>query len=248
MSNQLNNISAAIAVPPVLGSKINTVTSDDGPTYPPAAPPTTSADEPQDAPKLTSKPSETSLLDKPTPESSPKTKKEIIRKALKDLWTFLKTPLGFIVGIYGFLVVVWGAALVIILAGWTPMSKNTQDIWVEICSQVLNGLFTVTGIGLIPWRVRDAWHMSVITRYRRKIIKLARRHLKAGHQPRPVYPESSLDLTYLDEREKRRLARSEGKFMESQPWYNPQETDAHRVSLPSSSHHTIVQRLILSIL
>ena len=85
-------------------------------------------------------------------------KRDRIKKGLKGLWVFLKTPMGFIVGIYGVLVVFWGAALVIILAGWIPMpNKWWQDRWVEICSQIVNGLFTITGVGLIPWRVQDTY-------------------------------------------------------------------------------------------
>jgi hypothetical protein len=69
--------------------------------------------------------------------------------------------MGFVVGIYGVLVVFWGAALVIILAGWIPMpNKWWQDRWVEICSQIVNGLFTITGVGLIPWRVQDTYRAS----------------------------------------------------------------------------------------
>lgn len=34
--------------------------------------------------------------------------------------------------------------------------------------QILNGLFTITGIGLIPWRVRDSYHMSVIASHFQK--------------------------------------------------------------------------------
>lgn len=46
-----------------------------------------------------------------------KSKKEWLKRSMKGVWAFLKTPMGFIVGIYGFLVVFWGAALVIFLAG-----------------------------------------------------------------------------------------------------------------------------------
>ena len=88
-------------------------------------------------------------------------KRDRIKKGLKGLWVFLKTPMGFVVGIYGVLVVFWGAALVIILAGWIPMpNKWWQDRWVEICSQIVNGLFTITGVGLIPWRVQDTYRES----------------------------------------------------------------------------------------
>lgn len=66
------------------------------------------------------------------------TRKAQIQARLKGLWAFLKTPMGVIVGIYGFLVVFWGAAIVIFLAGWIPMnSTNTKDIWVgtsSLCS------------------------------------------------------------------------------------------------------------------
>jgi len=52
---------------------------------------------------------------------------------LKGLWAYLKTPMGFVVGIYGFLVVFWGAAIVLFLLGWIPTnSRNTQDIWIGV--------------------------------------------------------------------------------------------------------------------
>lgn len=90
-------------------------------------------------------------------------RKEKLKPILKGLWTFLKTPMGIITAIYGFLVVFWGAAIVLFLLGWIPTnSKNTQDIWVEISSQVVNGLFTVTGVGLIPWRAIDTYRESSI--------------------------------------------------------------------------------------
>ena len=41
-------------------------------------------------------------------------------------------------------------------------SSDRRDYWVEIASQILNGLFTITGIGLIPWRARDTYRMGVI--------------------------------------------------------------------------------------
>jgi len=60
-----------------------------------------------------------------------KTKKEKAVLMLKGLWAYLKTPMGFVVGIYGFLVVFWGAAIVLFLLGWIPTnSRNTQDIWI----------------------------------------------------------------------------------------------------------------------
>lgn len=70
--------------------------------------------------------------------------------------------------------VFWGAAIVIFLAKIINFhNENTQGFWVEVSSQVTNGeitntpshttahpvigLFTVTGIGLIPSRVLDTY-------------------------------------------------------------------------------------------
>lgn len=134
MSDQLYNISAAIALPPVIGNALKP-TADVAPFVTQVS----TAHDAQDTypPQLTTESSDLSGLGKSvSPEPQPGRKKVITQKTHVDLWVFLKTPLGIVVGLYGFLVVVWGAALVIILAGWTPMTRNTQDIWVEICSQV----------------------------------------------------------------------------------------------------------------
>jgi hypothetical protein len=85
---------------------------------------------------------------------------------LRGLWAFVKTPMGAFTAIYGFLCAFWGAAIVLFLLGWIPTSsKDTQDKWVEISSQVTNGLFTVTGVGLIPWRVVDTYRALPIRSY-----------------------------------------------------------------------------------
>lgn len=51
-------------------------------------------------------------------------KRDMAKRGLKGVWAFLKTPLGVIVGIYGFLVVFFGAGLVLFLAGWVDGGKN----------------------------------------------------------------------------------------------------------------------------
>ena len=77
--------------------------------------------------------------------------------------------------------VFWGSALVFFLAKWINLNnQETQDFWVEICEQILNGvfrgrgrpraveshsniigLFCLTGIGLIPWRIVDTYRSSL---------------------------------------------------------------------------------------
>jgi hypothetical protein len=84
---------------------------------------------------------------------------------LKGTWTFVKTPVGVLAAIYAFLVVFSGAALVICLAGWVPGNKDLQ---VEIFSQSTNALFTIPGVGLIPWRLRDTYIISRICHYRNR--------------------------------------------------------------------------------
>lgn len=44
-----------------------------------------------------------------------------------------------------------GAAIVFFLAKWIPVKDTyTNDLWVEISSQVVNGLFTITGVRPLP--------------------------------------------------------------------------------------------------
>jgi hypothetical protein len=40
------------------------------------------------------------------------------------------------------------------------IAGHRLNICVEISSQVENGLFTVTGVGLIPWRAKDTYRQS----------------------------------------------------------------------------------------
>jgi len=76
-------------------------------------------------------------------------------------------------------VVAWGGMLFLLLvnaapAMCTPTCNNINSprrIWIEIDSQILNALFCVTGIGLLPWRLRDLWLL-----YRGNWEKLSKIH------------------------------------------------------------------------
>jgi hypothetical protein len=37
------------------------------------------------------------------------------------------------------------------------MSKERKGVWIELDSQILNGLFCLTSWGLAPWRIRDTY-------------------------------------------------------------------------------------------
>ncbi|KAE8272017.1 hypothetical protein A4X09_0g321 [Tilletia walkeri] len=124
------------------------------------------------------------------------------RRVLKGLWAFLKTPQGIIVGIYGFLVVFTGAALVIFLLGWIDHGNN-KDFWVEVFSQAVNALFTITGVGLIPWRVRDTYRMGWIFYYQHLTRKLRRKaHLPPLKDSNDL-PDPQAAITELEERKTR---------------------------------------------
>ncbi|KAI9618706.1 hypothetical protein KEM48_006591 [Puccinia striiformis f. sp. tritici PST-130] len=132
-----------------------------------------------------------SILDEKSKLNNRKT--QFIRLA-KGVRAFIVTPIGIIFTIYGILVVFWGAALVLILLGWLKITpQSNYRIWVEICSQVLNGLFTIPGIGLFPSRIIDSWNIGVILHYARVIWK--RKGRKNLEDPNDLIPSKPLSST-----------------------------------------------------
>ncbi|CAM4752695.1 unnamed protein product [Rotaria magnacalcarata] len=85
-----------------------------------------------------------------------------------------------IIIIYALNIVAWGGMLFLILVGAankTMPDEQTRKVWIEIDSQILNALFCVTGIGLIPWRIRDVYQLHN-KKYRYRLIK---RHTYTDH-------------------------------------------------------------------
>jgi hypothetical protein len=95
------------------------------------------------------------------------TKKQAIIIGAKGAWKFVTTPFGFLLTIYALNIVAWGGMLFLILIRATPAlahpSYNSWQsgakTWLEIDAQILNALFCVTGLGLIPWRFRDFYYL-----------------------------------------------------------------------------------------
>lgn len=103
------------------------------------------------------------------------TRKEALTIGFKGFYRYAITPVGFLVVVYCLNVVAWGGMLFLLLIGGGNQYmcyperlhgvKNCQDlysprrIWLEIDSQILNALFCVTGLGLIPWRFRDLYYL-----------------------------------------------------------------------------------------
>ncbi|UJR30131.1 hypothetical protein I4U23_017672 [Adineta vaga] len=106
----------------------------------------------------------------PNSASQPSTKPSSW-KAFTETSCFKYTKLTLIV-IYALNIVAWGGMLFLILVGAANNSmpnEQTRKIWIEIDSQILNALFCVTGIGLIPWRVRDLYQVYR-EKHRRKVF------------------------------------------------------------------------------
>lgn len=95
---------------------------------------------------------------------------------LKTFGKWVITPFGFFWTIYGLNVVAWGGMLFLLLCGaapemcWAPIGNgeyvrdcnhidSPRRVWLEIDSQILTGLFCVTGFGLLPWRARDMYFL-----------------------------------------------------------------------------------------
>ncbi|GLB07577.1 hypothetical protein AtubIFM57258_002923 [Aspergillus tubingensis] len=96
-------------------------------------------------------------------------------------WEFLCTPTGFFITVYGLNVIAWGAMLFFLLLNVGSMTKDQKEVWIEIDSQILNGLFCLTSWGLAPWRIRDTywllqWRLCDSVKSRKSIEKLAKRN------------------------------------------------------------------------
>lgn len=106
---------------------------------------------------------------------------------IKAFWKFFLTPLGFCVSIYGMLVVAFGGMLFLLLVNAAPAmcTPDCEDInsprrkWIEVDSQIVNALFCVTGLGLIPWRFRD---LFFLLQFRWQNNQMALRRLAGIHR------------------------------------------------------------------
>ncbi|KAI0081717.1 hypothetical protein K474DRAFT_1703572 [Panus rudis PR-1116 ss-1] len=160
------------------------------------------------------------------------TKRQQFKRIMRGVWSFMKTPMGIVVSIYGFLVVFWGSALVLFLVKWIDVHNEiTQGFWVELCQQILCGLFTATSIGLIPFRALDTYRITKIWYYKRRITKLRRMaNLPELYDPDDL-PDPAYDVNYvhvLTQKEQDELHYQQHKFAQSQTWYRPHGTQTHR--------------------
>lgn len=103
------------------------------------------------------------------------TRGEAAKIGFKAFCRYAVTIQGFLVVIYCLNIVAWGGMLFLLLIGggnqymcypeYLHGIKDCSDlqsprrIWIETDSQILNALFCVTGLGLIPWRFRDLYYL-----------------------------------------------------------------------------------------
>jgi hypothetical protein len=153
-------------------------------------------------------------------------------RVFSGVWAFVKTPLGFVMAFYGFNIIFWGAGIVFFLGKIINLhNEEQQGYWVELCCQVENGLFTLTSIGLIPWRALDTWRVYWIWHYQRKTAALRRKknipQLEDPNDlPDPVYDDRYVHV--LSDKEQRDLHYHQHQFMASQTWYRAHGTETHR--------------------
>ncbi|KAJ3579258.1 hypothetical protein NPX13_g1308 [Xylaria arbuscula] len=117
--------------------------------------------------------------------------KEQIQWGLKAYWDFYNTGFGLFFTVYALNVIGWGFMIVLLLGGAAPQMcwvngvyncdniNSPRRIWIEIDSQVLTALFSATGFGMAPWRIRDLY---LLLRYRINKDQKALRRLAGVHR------------------------------------------------------------------
>ncbi|KAJ9475375.1 hypothetical protein PHBOTO_005437 [Pseudozyma hubeiensis] len=100
------------------------------------------------------------------------TKKAKFKRAARGFWRYVKTPHGFIITTYAFLITFWGTAICLFLLRWIDVgNKARQRYWIEICDQILCALFTAVGLGFAPFRAVDTYRMVQIVHYHKLTYK-----------------------------------------------------------------------------
>ncbi|UJR19313.1 hypothetical protein I4U23_022442 [Adineta vaga] len=83
-------------------------------------------------------------------------------------FTIIVVIVGFILNVIG-----WALMLILFMAGAadrTIPDEDTRKIWIEIDSQVLNGMFFVPIVSFLPWRLRNLYQLHS-KRYRPRLLK-----------------------------------------------------------------------------
>lgn len=107
------------------------------------------------------------------------TRKSKTKRMIRGFWNFVRTPMGFILTTYIFLIASWGIVIFLFLVNWVNVEPyHRRRVWIEVCDQVLCALFVLRGVGFAPFRIVDTYHMAHIAHFhfltykRRKLLNL----------------------------------------------------------------------------
>lgn len=98
-----------------------------------------------------------------------------VGRRLRAFGQYVSRPMGFFVTLYASIIILLGTAWVVFLIGWIYVGDE-QSVVIGTINIVLVTLFSLVGIGLMPWRAVDTYHMIHIVRLER----LARKKLTAA--------------------------------------------------------------------
>ena len=97
-----------------------------------------------------------------------------MKRSFKGFGQYVRQPLGFLVTLYATLITLFGLAWVLFLIGWIYVGEKQLYV-INVIDTVLVTLFAVVGVGLIPWRIRDTYHMLYIAYYHQLTWKLRKK-------------------------------------------------------------------------
>ncbi|KAG8752494.1 hypothetical protein FRC12_011920 [Ceratobasidium sp. 428] len=158
------------------------------------------------------------------------TNRKKIQRGLAGFWGYIKTPMGFVSFVYGFLCAFWGAAIVFFLAKMINLhNEDRQGFWVEAsstptvscdCYEFQLGLKSRCGAG-----VAKIWHYRQVTRKLRRKAGVAAL-IDGNDLPDPIYNPNYVHV--LSEKQQNDLHYQQQQFMSNQTWYRPHETETHK--------------------
>ena len=79
----------------------------------------------------------------------------------------------------------------------------------EVSAQIVNALFTIQGVGFLPWRIMDTWNIGWIYYFKRRTRRLRSQAnlpplVDENDIPDPLV-DSTIESQVLDDRELKKL-------------------------------------------
>ncbi|KIY49302.1 hypothetical protein FISHEDRAFT_17992, partial [Fistulina hepatica ATCC 64428] len=162
-------------------------------------------------------------------------RRDKFRRTMLGVWSFIKTReyILFTIYFYGHVTTSLDMHLLVFLAKIINFHNEAlQGFWIEVSSQVVDGLFCVTGFGLFPSRVLDMYRVTRIWYYKRLTRRLRTKLgipllIDENDLPDPRYDPNYVRV--LTKKQEKDLHRQQVKFHKHQTWYRAHMTETHRV-------------------